>query len=39
MQTFLGKNQKGGLRGGLLMWLIGVPIPVILLFSLLGGGC
>ena len=30
-------NQKGGLRGGLLLWLIGVPIPVILLISLLRG--
>jgi hypothetical protein len=30
-------NSKGGLRGGLLLWLIGVPLPVIILFHLLGG--
>lgn len=37
MRNDSGENQKGGLRGGLLMWLIGVPIPVILLFSLFKG--
>ena len=31
------KNQKGGLRAGVLMWLLGVPIPIILLIHLFGG--
>ncbi len=30
-------REKGGLRGGLLLWLIGVPLPLILLFYLLRG--
>lgn len=30
-------NEKGGLRGGLLLWLIGVPIPIIILLHLFGG--
>lgn len=31
------KSENGGLRGGILLWLIGVPIPIILLIHLLGG--
>jgi len=31
------RGQKGGLGGGLLLWLIGIPIPVILLIALLRG--
>lgn len=31
------KKEKGGLRGGLLMWLIGIPLPLILLFYMLRG--
>lgn len=30
-------GERGGLRGGILLWLIGVPIPIILLISLLRG--
>ena len=30
-------KEGGGLRGGLLLWLIGVPLPVILLISLFRG--
>jgi hypothetical protein len=36
MKNKLG-NSKGGLRGGIFLWLIGVPLPLILLFSLLRG--
>lgn len=32
-----GQYQKGGLRGGLILWLLGVPLPLILLFYFLGG--
>lgn len=31
------RGERGGLRGGILLWLIGVPIPVILLLSLIRG--
>jgi len=37
MRTFLDRDPKGGLRVSVLLWLIGVPIPLILLFSLLRG--
>jgi hypothetical protein len=37
METFLRINQKGGLKGSLLLWLIGVPIPVIILIFFLRG--
>jgi hypothetical protein len=30
-------DEKGGLRAGVLMWLIGIPLPLILLFYLLRG--
>lgn len=33
------EHERGGLRGALLLWLIGVPIPVILVILLLTGGC
>ena len=29
------KKETGSVSGGLLLWLIGVPLPVILLISLL----
>jgi len=32
-----GNAEEGGLRGGILMWLIGVPIPIIVLISLFNG--
>ena len=28
------KNEKGSVGGGMLLWLLGVPLPVILLISL-----
>jgi len=31
------KDQRGSLSGNLLLWLLGVPLPVILLISLLRG--
>ena len=31
------KLQQGGLRGDVILWLIGIPIPVILLLHLLRG--
>lgn len=31
------RGEAGGLRGGILLWLLGVPLPLILLFSLLRG--
>lgn len=31
------KDEKGGLRGPVLLWLIGVPVPVILLIMLFRG--
>lgn len=37
MRNLFRKDEKGGLRGGILLWLIGVPLPIILLFSLLRG--
>jgi len=33
----LWKNRKGGISGDLLLWLLGVPLPVIILISLLRG--
>ncbi len=27
-------NEKGSVSNGILLWMIGVPLPVILLFSL-----
>jgi hypothetical protein len=30
-------NEKGALRGGLLLWLLGVPLPLILLFYFMRG--
>lgn len=30
-------NQKGGARTGILLWLLGVPLPFILLFYLIRG--
>ena len=27
-------NEKGSLGGGMLLWLLGVPLPLILLISL-----
>lgn len=29
------KNEKGSVGNGVLLWLIGVPLPVILLLSML----
>ncbi len=31
------KNIRGGLGSGALLWLLGVPLPIILLISLLRG--
>jgi hypothetical protein len=31
------KDIKGGIGGDVLLWLIGVPLPIILLISLLRG--
>lgn len=30
-------TRRGGVKGGLLLWLLGVPIPLILLFFLIKG--
>lgn len=30
-------TRRGGIKGGLLLWLLGVPIPLILLFFLIKG--
>lgn len=32
-------NQDGGMLPGVLMWLVGIPIPIIILIYLLMGGC
>jgi hypothetical protein len=37
METFSRGNQKGGLKLSALLWLIGVPIPVIIVIFLLRG--
>jgi hypothetical protein len=29
------KNERGRLGGGLLLWMLGVPLPVIILVSML----
>jgi hypothetical protein len=29
------KNEKGSIGAGVLLWLLGVPLPVILLISML----
>lgn len=29
------KNKRGSVGGGVLLWLLGVPLPVILLISIL----
>jgi hypothetical protein len=31
------RNRNGGLGGDVLLWLLGVPLPVIILISLLRG--
>jgi len=31
------RNEDGSLSGNLLLWLLGVPLPIILLISLLRG--
>ena len=30
-------NEKGGIGGGVLLWMLGVPLPVILLISMMRG--
>jgi len=37
MRNIFGGSEEGGLRGSLLLWLLGVPIPVIVLLSVLRG--
>lgn len=32
-------DQDGGMLPGVLMWLVGIPIPIIILIYLLTGGC
>jgi hypothetical protein len=34
-QTWI--TRRGGIKGALLLWIIGVPIPLILLFFLIKG--
>jgi hypothetical protein len=29
------KNERGGIGGGLLLWIVGVPLPVIILISMM----
>ena len=29
------KNERGSIGGGVLLWLLGVPLPIILLISIL----
>jgi hypothetical protein len=29
------KNKRGSIGGGLLLWMLGVPLPVILLISMM----
>ena len=29
------KNERGSLGGGVLLWLLGVPLPIILLISII----
>jgi hypothetical protein len=31
------KKQKGGMKTGLGLWLIGIPLPIILLYFLFSG--
>jgi len=33
----LKNNKKGGIGADVLLWLIGVPLPIIILISLLRG--
>jgi hypothetical protein len=34
------KDERGASRGGLLLlWLLGIPLPIVLLIWLFSGGC
>ena len=35
MNTKKIKNNRGSVGGGVLLWLLGVPLPIILLISIL----
>jgi hypothetical protein len=35
MKTDLMKSEKGSVGGGVLLWLLGVPLPIILLISVI----
>lgn len=43
LRSFMTRRDPGGEAGkaktGILLWLLGVPIPIILLIWLLSGGC